>query len=291
MDDEKEIIEEGEGFVSTSEEDSEPEIAEESTEAEEESAEEEEPAEDGDEGISVDDLEYDEDGNAIIPEGIEDEDTSAEDEGNEESKGSEKEADSDVNTFEAENKALREELLLLKTQSEETLKLLGIESDNPLEGLTEFAAEIEGVSPEEYRKKRDDIMRKKMNEKAEKVVNFERIAANDLAELQAEYPDTKKYKHVRDMPSEVLKKFADLRNIGVNAVDAYAAANRNGIRKYAATSAKKATSNGKEHLQSSIPKASKNNAPRMTRADLEYWRGMFPKKSDKEIVALYRKTY
>lgn len=299
MDDEKEIIEEEAEVNTESEEDTAPELEEDPAAEDGEG----EAEEEGDDGVSVEDIEYDENGNAIIPEGIEKEETSTEDDEKEEEKAEEheepeaEEAEAEkaeeppIDEKEARILALEERLALLESQGKDTLKLLGVENDDVLEGLTSLAAEMEDKATEDYKKERDERMQKKREEKAAEVAEFEKLAAKDLAELQAEYPQTKEYKHVRDMPRDVLAKFADLRNRGVSAVDAYAAANRDGIRAYAATSAKKATSNGKEHLQSSIPKASKNTAPKMTRADLEYWRGMFPKKSDKEIVALFRKTY
>lgn len=269
---------------------------EENETAEEEASEDSEEEKPEDEGVSIDDFEYDEDGNIINPEGIEDEEPSTEDakESAEEAKepAAEKEDEKEEeDPRDALIRSLKEELLLLKTQGKDTLKALGVEKEDVLEGLAELAAEAEDVSTDEYLKKRDDLMKKARDAEAARLSEFEVLAAKDLAELQAEYPEAKKYKHVRDMPEKVLKKFAELRNKGVSAVDAYASANRDGIRSYAAKSAKKATSNGKEHLQSSIPKASKSTAPKMTRADLEYWRGMFPKKSDKEIIAIYRKTY
>jgi hypothetical protein len=293
MEDEK-IIEEAETTEDVADdvaEDPSEEIAEEEATEEAEMADEEtEPEE---EGMDLDSLQYDDDGN-IVDE-IEEEEPSTEAVEPEEEKkdeGAGKDATKDEeDPREAEFRTLQEEFLRLKAQSKATLKALGVEKENELEGLAELAAEIEGVSTEEYLKNQEAEIQKAKDAHDREVQEFEILAAKDLAELQAEYPEAKSYKHVRDMPPDVLKKFAELRNKGVSAVDAYASANRHGIRSYAASSAKKATASGKEHLRSSVPKASHSDAPKMTRSELEYWRGMFPKKSDKEIIQIYRKTY
>lgn len=250
-------------------------------------------AEEEEEVIDLNSIEYDEAGN-IVEEIDEEEPSSEEVELREETKsgGARKGASDDKeDPRDAENRALKEELRRLKAQSKATLKALGVEKENELEGLAELAAEIEGVSTEEYLEEKEKEYRKSLDDDEKKIRDFEELAAKDLAELKAEYPEAKAYKHVRDMPEDVLKKFAELRNLGVSAVDAYASANRHGIRSYTASSAKKAANNGKDHLRSSVPKASHSTAPKMTRGELEYWRGIFPKKTDKEIIQIYRKTY
>lgn len=289
MEDEK-IIEEADTAEDAVEEVAEDPTEDSVTEEAESIEDENEPEE---EGMDLDSLEFDDDGNIVNEIDNEEPSTEAvEPEEEQKNDGEGKDApEVEEDPREAEFRAMKEELSRLKAQSKATLKALGVEKENELEGLAELAAEIEGVSTEEYLKNREDEIQKAKDAHDREVQEFEVLAAKDLAELQAEYPEAKSYKHVRDMPPDVLKKFAELRNKGVSAVDAYASANRHGIRSYAASSAKKATASGKEHLRSSVPKASHSDAPKMTRSELEYWRGMFPKKTDKEIIAIYRKTY
>lgn len=253
------------------------------TEEETEEESEEEETEEPEGEFNVDDLEFDENGDLIIPDDIDKGISNAED-GKETEVVEEKPDAKDV-----EIKSLKQRLEELVSQSKDTLKKLGVEGDDVLKGLAELAAETDGVSTEEYLKARAEEKAKADAEAIAHQTEFEKIAAADLAELQAKFPETKSYKHIKDMPKEILAEFAKNRDLGLPAVKAYAAANPDGIRESAVASAK-AEKSGKEHLQSSVPKGSKSTAIKMTRTELNEWRGLFPDKSDKEIVALYRKT-
>lgn len=252
-------------------------------EAEEEDLESEE---DDDKAYDVDELEYDENGDVIIPEDIDEEDASKEGEDKEDEEPTKTAPDGDD-----ELSRLREELERLKSQSKDTLKKLGIEKDDVMEGLAELAAETEDMTTEEYLEKRQKEYDAEKAERQKKVEEFEALAAADLTVLKQNFPETKGYKHIKDMPAEVLKKFADYRNKGVPAKEAYAAANVDGIRAGVATSAKKSVKNdSKSHLRSSQPKGGRNNGTYITQREMNMWREMFPNKSDREIVALYKKT-
>lgn len=241
-----------------------------------------------DEDLDLDDLEYDEDGNIIIPDGIDKESTStdADDESGADtaSNATSDERDDEINR-------LREELAELKSQGKDTLKKLGINTEDVMEGLAELAAESSDLSTEEYKAERAKARADEREAEAKRIADFETLAAKDLAELQEYYPETKAYKHVKDMPEDVLKKFAANRNLGLPAKEAYAAANVEGIRNSAAQAAKrKAMNDNKAHLQSSHPKGGAKNGTYIPKKDMDMWRGMFPEKSDREIVALYKKT-
>jgi hypothetical protein len=267
------------------------EVAEEPTEeaedaeaAEAEAEAETEPTEE-DESASEDEFEYDENGDIIIPDGIEEESPS---DGGENVAGA-------ADARDDENARLREELEELRFRTKDALKKLGVDTEDVLDGLAEIASESADVSKEDYNAELEKAIAKAMKEKreadAKRIADFEALAAKDLAELQQIYPDTKAYKHVRDMPEEVLKKFAQYRNMGLPAKDAYAAANVEGIRKSTAEVAKrKAMNDNKAHLQASSPKSAKGNGIRIPAKEMEMWRGMFPDKSDKEIATLYKKT-
>ncbi len=258
----------------------------ESAETEDEAVEETGEAEDAEEdngGFDIDDLEYDENGDIIIPDETAEEASSETVENEEEAKEPEKDPEDDTAS------ALKRELEDLKAQAKDTLKKLGVDTDDVMDGLVSLAAETDGDTNEEYIRKRDEARAKADADAVAAQADYEGIAARDLAELQAKYPETKAYKHVKDMPDEILKEYARYRDLGLSAEKAYAAANPDGIRQSVATSVKREVS-GKEHLQSSIPKGSKSTAIKMTRAQRDQWRELFPGKSDKEIVALFRKT-
>ena len=279
MENEKDILdEEIEDDVSDVEIEEETEEVEEAVEETEETT---EPEEDNG-GFNVDDLEYDENGDIIIPDDTAEESSS---------ENVEKE-ETETHTEDARDEKiakLEKELSALKEQSLDTLKKLGVDTTDAIDGLASLAAETENLTKEEYLAKQAEERQKAQEQAIASQTAFEKVAAADLAELQANFPETKEYKHVKDMPKEVLAKFAKYRDLGVPAKDAYAAANIDGIRSGVATATKK-QADGKAHLQSSIPKGSKNTAVKMTRSEINEWRGIFPGKSDKEIVALFRKT-
>ena len=286
MENEKDILdEEIEDDVSDVEIEEETEEVEEAVEETEETKETTEPEEDNG-GFNVDDLEYDENGDIIIPDDTAEESSSetVEEEKHEESDSEPAKDSRDERIAELERK-----LADLEAQSLDTLKKLGVDSTDAIDGLASLAAETENLTKEEYLAKQAEERQKAQEAAIASQTAFEKVAAADLAELHANYPETKEYKHIKDMPKEVLAKFAKYRDLGIPAKDAYAAANPDGIRTQVASATKKQT-DGKAHLQSSIPKGSKNTAVKMTRSEINEWRGIFPGKSDKEIVALFRKT-
>ena len=264
------------------------EIEEETAEVEEtvEEAEETTESEEDKGGFDIDDLEYDENGDIIIPDDTAEESSS---ETVEEEKHEKSDSEPVKDSRDERIKDLERKLADLEAQSLDTLKKLGVDSKDAMDGLASLAAETENLTKEEYLAKQAEERQKAQDAALAAQTEFEKVAAADLAELQANFPETKEYKHVKDMPKEVLAKFAKYRDLGVPAKDAYAAANIDGIRSGVATATKK-QADGKAHLQSSIPKGSKNTAVKMTRSEINERRGIFPGKSDKEIVALFRKT-
>ena len=296
---ENEVIEESAEVVDEAEEITEEEI--------------EDTAEESDEDF---DFEYDDEGNIIVPEeeydeGEEDNSSEDEDTESEEEETAEEETstEQDVETPEGETPEepssakeeederdkeiarLRKELSDYKSDTQAAIKKLGGKSDNPLDDLERMAAETEGKSLQEYRDKRASDRRVAEAQALIEEQQFERIAAADLAELHAAYPETRQYKHVRELPDEVRRKFGRARNAGFSAKEAYAAANPDGIRTTVATAVKKqAQHDSKAHLKSSVPKSSKDTGVKMTRSELLEYREMFPHLSDKEINDLYKKA-
>lgn len=252
-----------------------------------------------------DEFEYDEDGNIIIPEVVyddeEDGDNTDEEEGEpEKSKESEdskenkevtKPADSNSDEKDTKIARLEAELLRLKAQGKETLSKLGVKNKDVMEGLVSLAAEADGTSPAEYMKKKAIEERDNQARALLQQTEFEKIARADLAELHAAYPETKQYTDIRKLPTDVLQKFGRFRDAGLNAKEAYAAANPDGIRKTVATAVKKQSLHeSKSHLHTTVPKGSKDSSVVMPKSELKEWRDLFPDKSDKEIMALYKST-
>ena len=250
-----------------------------------------------------DEFEYDEDGNIIIPD-VEDEDVKEDEETDEEQDENEEE-DEDEGSKSSEEVVepaeqqpdekderiakLEKELAAYKNQGKATLSKLGVESKDVLEGLEKLAAEAEDISLEEYKKNKAQAERNdealKMLQKAE----FEKKMKADLAELQAAYPETKKYTSIDKIENFV--EFGKFRDMGLSPKQAYAAANPDSVRQSVADSVKQKSLNNKYHLKSAVPKVSKDDSLKMPKSTLVEWRELFPNKSDKEIIALYKQSY
>lgn len=257
-----------------------------------------------DEDFDIDDeLEYDEEGNIVIPDGDEaDEGDPEEDDASDAPQG-EDEDDSDEGSDEdsgvaepadkgesAEILRLKRELETLRSQGRDTLKALGVENpDDVLGGLVKLAAETEEQSPEEYLKKREETRRNEEALRTARRIAFEQKKANDLAAVHASYPETRKYDSVEKFPN--FKRFAELRDLGATPEEAYNASHPAQVRENASSAARQQSLNDtKKHLKSTVPKGSKGESVSMTRKELAEWRELFPDKSDKEILGLYRRT-
>lgn len=275
------------------------------TELDDDTADVDDDATDGDD--SDDEFEYDEDGNIIIPdivddeEGEEDDEDAAEKEGetedSEESEDSEETeevaepAEAQLDEKDARIAQLEAELQKIRTQGKETLAKLGVKNDDVMEGLVSLAAEADGVTPQEYMEKKESEERDSRARALLQQQEFEKIARADLAELHAAYPETKQYADIRNLPKDILEKFGRFRDAGLSAKEAYAAANPDGIRSNVATAVKKKSLHeSKSHLHTTVPKGSKDNSIVMPKSELTRWRDVFPEKTDKEIISLYKST-
>ena len=254
-----------------------------------------------------DEFEYDEEGNIIIPEPVFDEDDDEyvieDDEAEEpQDETEEKEAEeeptpeevvepaSDTNAKDEEIEALRRELAAYKAQTKDTLKKLGVESDNEMEGLVKLAAEADDKTPEEYLKKREEEALKEEGERLRKQAAYQKMIAEDIAAIHAAYPETKKYKSVEEFPN--FKRFGELRDAGNTPEEAFAASHRDEVRQSVAEATRQQSLNDtKNHLKSNVPKKAKQDTRiRMTKKEMDEWKNLFPHKSEKEILEHYRKT-
>jgi hypothetical protein len=271
------------------------------TELEEDTADVEDDA--TDDGDEDDEFEYDEDGNIIIPDVVDDDeedddtvDKEGEPDDSDESEDSDEpedvaEPDNAQDAKDARIAQLEAELRKIRSQGKETLSKLGVKSDDVMEGLVSLAAEADGITPQEYLQKKSAEEMDAQGRALLQQQAFEKIAAADLAELHAAYPETKQYTHIRNLPDDIKMKFGRFRDAGLSAKEAYAAANPDGIRTQVATAVKKQSlHDSKSHLRTTVPKGSKDNSIVMPKSELARWRDYFPDKSDKEIIALYKST-
>lgn len=282
---EKEVIEESAEVVDEIEE-----TEDVSENAEEDLAEELEESEEDEE--LDEDFEYDEDGNIIIPDEDKEEDSSPTADAVSPPHGEEgKEEAPKADPRDKEIADLRRKLSRLERLGKDAMKAMGADGDDVELGLAGIAAESQGGDAKSHldKVKNDEAVAEARAQIQN--VRFEQIAASDLAELHAAYPETRQYKHVRELPPDILKGFAKARDAGFTAKQAYAAANPDGIRTTATEAGKKAAMhNSKAHLTSNVPKMSRDTGAKLTRAELAEFREMFPDKSDAEIVKLYRQV-
>lgn len=257
-----------------------------------------------------DEFEYDDDGNIIIPDVIEDEDqdedgdddaADTDDDTDDEDEGDDGSDDEDKEPKEPEAKpegkdekdaqieSLKKELDALKAQSADTLAKLGVKSDNVLEGLEKVAAESDDMSLDEYRKKKAESQRDDAARKLYQQAEFEKKMQSDFVEIQREFPETRGLKSLREI--ENLAKFGRFRDLGLSPKEAYAAANPDSVRKSVAAATKQQSLNEtKAHLKSAVPAGSKDDGIAISKKELREWRDLFPNLSDKEISKLYRES-
>lgn len=257
-----------------------------------------------------DEFEYDDDGNIIIPDVIEDEDqdedgdddaADTDDDTDDEDEGDDGSDDEDKEPKEPEAKpegkdekdaqieSLKKELDALKAQSADTLAKLGVKSDNVLEGLEKVAAESDDMSLDEYRKKKAESQREDAARKLYQQAEFEKKMQSDFAEIQREFPETRGLKSLREI--ENLAKFGRFRDLGLSPKEAYAAANPDSVRKSVAAATKQQSLNEtKAHLKSAVPAGSKDDGIAISKKELKEWRDLFPNLSDKEISKLYKES-
>ncbi len=253
---------------------------EEDTDLEEETVEEEETEESAE---PDEELEYDEDGNVIV---AEDNETVTED-NNEVEPESEPvvEENKDVTEYDNLKKRYDDRESLIK----DVLKIVGIEEADIDQGLAKLAAETEGVSVEEYLKKRAENLKAEEAQKYYNKMLLDRMVAKDMSELHSAFPETKDILKFEDIPNA--RRYAELRDLGLSVREAYNAANPEARRTAITNSVKQQAINAsKSHLKSNVPIASKDTSVKISRAEMETMRDLFPDKSDKEIIALYKKT-
>lgn len=240
--------------------------------------------EEGEDADPADDeeLEYDEDGNVI---------ESAEDNADEAAaQVEERETNvTDTDTPPAPEKPAEGEKSKREAIIKDLLKSMGIEEEDIDAGLIRLAADTKGVSLEEYSKELDKFIKSEEAVEVYRQVMMERMAAADMNELHSMFPETKDIKKLEDIPN--CRRYAELRDMGLSVKEAYSAANPEGRREAVATAVKqKAINASKSHLKSNVPIASKDTSVKISRAEMNQMREMFPDKSDKELIALYKKT-
>lgn len=220
------------------------------------------------------DLEYDDDGNVIIPDDEAEADTTAQ----EEEEPPKEEA---PDPRDAELARLRK----IEAQAKKTVKSLGYEGEDALDGLSRIAAETEGKSKEEYDAEQEAADRTKAAEALLAKQEAERILSADLAAIKAEFKGAEKFNSVAEFPN--IKRFGEMRDLGLSAVEAFRVAQPDIV---AESFAPHAVADSKSHLKSAVPKGARDTSITIPSGELDEYRELFPGKSDAELNALYKRA-
>lgn len=224
------------------------------------------------------DLEYDEDGNVVIPDDEAEADTTAQEEEPVEEAPPKEEA---PDPRDAELARLRK----IEAQAKKTMKSLGYEGEDALDGLSQIAAESEGKSKEEYKAAQEAEARTKAAEAILAKQEAEKILAADLAAIKAEFKGAEKFNSVAEFPN--IKKFGEMRDLGLSAVEAFRVAQPDIV---AESFAPHAVADSKSHLKSAVPKGARDTSITIPSGELDEYRELFPGKSDAELNALYKRA-
>lgn len=217
-------------------------------------------------------------------EGKEDPETSDEESGEDEEKTDAEEGEKVPQADEpAENDKRYSEL---EEAARELLKSAGVENvSDPVAELRKLTAEALGISEEEYN-------RRLAASRAEQAA-WDAQTQRDIEEIHEAYPETRKYKTLRDLPN--VAKFAKLMDdpsLGLTAVGAFAASHPDIVNAHGKYAGRKSDLAGtKAHINSSVPKGAKDTSTYISKAQMASYKEMFGDElSDEEIRALHKRV-
>lgn len=185
---------------------------------------------------------------------------------------------------------LEDEKRKIRHAGKKVLERLGVtDTDDLYLGLIKAGAEMEEITPDEYRKTVEAAAESEKVKSEEDALRYETLMQLDLAEVKRNYPDAASYNSVAEFPNA--KRFAELRDLGLSAKEAYIASHPDAVRRNVAESVRKQNlSATKDHIHSTVPKGTRDTSVTIPKRELEEWREMFPDCSDRELAKLYKKT-
>lgn len=181
----------------------------------------------------------------------------------------------------------------LQRETIKTIKAFGIEvndTESVEDILDKTQAEFEGISVDEYRKKKEE---RELIEKSRALIEqqkYEQICAMDLIELKKSFPQLATLKHIREIGDlEEFKKFGELRDKGLTVKEAYMATVGEKLMNTQELAARQAAiKNSKEHLKATTTsKQTAKGYESIPEVDKILWKGYFPNLSKNEIAELY----
>lgn len=226
-------------------------------------------------------FEYDDDGNIIIDDADEHEDTTSQ-----EAEADPAPEEGTPAPVEPEPSPAEKELALLRGKTEAALRRLGFKG-NILDALDQLGAEAAGTSVEEYRQTVAKEQEQKQVDFEQKMAAIAEKKKNDLAAIKEAYP-LLAYDSIDNLPHS--EDFKRKRDAGYTPLDAFRSTHSEEVAAYIASAVRQSARNGKEHLKSNVPGGARDTSISVSKAEMEAYRAIFPDLSDKEILALRRKT-
>lgn len=107
--------------------------------------------------------------------------------------------------------------------------------------------------------------------------DYEKMAKDDLLELEEKFPETRGLGSITRLPSPI--RYAELRDLGLTASEAYLASGRI-----------KPKSDNRSHLHSAVPKGAGTGGGGLSPLEMRSAREIFSGLSDAEIQRLYKKV-
>ena len=230
------------------------------------------------------------DGEDVTPEEpIEEGNNDPEDIGAGDDKG--KDQPNEADTLKARIAELESEVAGEKGKHTDKDALIGkLLSDLGYEDLDAYHADKAGKSKADYIKSRDDELTLAQAKKIVDAKNFEKIVADDLNTLKREGLIDSTVAGIHDIGSAaVVKRFAELRDKGLSAVEAYRAAAGATLDERIERGARRSAS-GKEHLTTPKSRGAAGNGSVMSAREKAQYREWLGTDDDKAIEAAWRRA-
>lgn len=114
----------------------------------------------------------------------------------------------------------------------------------------------------------------------EQSVDYEALAAADLAQIRDMFPSMRSFEHLSEIPNA--HRYAKLRDAGLTVEEAFWAACH-------ASVARHVTYDNRSHLRSSVPRGASGNPTMMTASEMAAAKELFGDLTESEIQILYNK--
>lgn len=172
------------------------------------------------------------------------------------------------------------------SRTEKAIAAFKLEGESTEDALIRLAAEHEGISVDEYRKRETKEAEEKAVKERQRSEAKQAIFNRDLALIKSVHPELK-INSVYELPK--FNDFAKLMSTNLyTAVEAYEIVNAKELA--LAANKQKILNDSKQHLRSANPGAVASSQVPVTRTEIEMWRGAYPQLSQSDLIAKIRQS-